>query len=154
MKERYLNTVSLEIFRPDLTTTIEVPYFDGGVQAGFPSPADDFQELKISLDKLVFGTSPSTTFCARVRGFSMKGAGIEDGDIIIVDRSLKPKNGNIAVCLIYDDFTLKRLHVEKDCVWLLPENDNFEPIQITDNESFQVWGIATFNLKDLLKNKI
>ena len=147
MKERYLITTTVEFLQYDNTCSVEVPYYDDGIPAGFPSPADDFQELTISFDKVVFGSSPSTIFCARISGSSMEGAGISDGDIITVDRALKPQDGDIAVCLIYDDFTLKRLRVEKDCVWLMPENDKFKPIQITDNESFQVWGIVTFSLK-------
>lgn len=147
MKERFLNTTTIQFLKSDLTSLQEVPYFDGGIQAGFPSPAGDFQELTISFDKEVFGHSPSTIFCARVSGSSMEGAGISNNDIIAVDRSLDPVDGDIAVCLIYDEFTLKRLRVEKDCVWLMPENDNYQPIQITDNESFQIWGIVINTLK-------
>lgn len=153
MKVIDLNNVTLEFLTSDLTSLIEVPFFDEGISAGFPSPADDFQELKISFDKEVFGTSPSTIFCARVSGSSMEGAGISNNDIIAVDRLLEPEDGDIAVCLIYDEFTLKRLRVEKDCVWLMPENDNYKPIQITDNESFQIWGIVTHTLKDHRKRK-
>ena len=147
MKERFLNTTSLKFLKKDLTSSVYFPYFDGGIQAGFPSPADDFQELTISFDKEVFGSSPSTIFCARVTGSSMEGAGISNNDIIAVNRLLEPEDGDIAVCLIYDEFTLKRLRVEKDCVWLMPENDNYKPIQITDNESFQIWGIVINTLK-------
>lgn len=147
MKERFQNGIKLEFLGLDRRSKIEVPYFDEGVQAGFPSPADDFQELKISFDKEVFSSSPSTIFCARVTGASMEGAGISNNDIIAVNRLLEPENGDIAVCLIYDEFTLKRLKVEKDCVWLMPENDSYKPIQITENESFQIWGIVTHTLK-------
>lgn len=147
MKERFLITNKVSFIEYNFSYSTKVPYFDDGIPAGFPSPADDFKELEISFDKEVFGTSPSTIFCARVTGTSMEGAGISNNDVIAVDRSLEPKNGDIAVCLIYDDFTLKRLHVNKDCVWLMPENENFKPIQITDNESFQIWGIVTHTLK-------
>ena len=153
MNRGSLNSVTLEFLTSDLTALIEVPYFDEGISAGFPSPADDFQELKISFDKEVFGTSASTIFCARVSGSSMEGAGISNNDIIAVDRLLDPEDGDIAVCLIYDEFTLKRLRVEKDCVWLMPENDNYKPIQITENESFQIWGIVINTLKYHRKRK-
>ena len=83
----------------------------------------------------------------------MEGAGISNNDIIAVDRLLDPEDGDIAVCLIHDEFTLKRLKVEKDCVWLMPENDNYKPIQITDNESFQIWGIVINTLKFHRKRK-
>ncbi len=147
MRERFLITNKLQFYSYSPVEVKKVPYFDEGIQAGFPSPADDFQELTISFDKEVFGTSPSTIFCARVSGSSMEGAGISNNDIIAVDRSLSPQDGDIAVCLIYDEFTLKRLSVKKDCVWLMPENENFKPIQITDNESFQIWGIVINTLK-------
>ena len=147
MPERFLNTMKIEFLNSDLNSIIEMPYFDGGIQAGFPSPANDFQELSISFDKVVFGSSSSTIFCARVTGSSMEGAGISNNDIIAVNRLLEPEDGDIAVCLIYDEFTLKRLRVEKDCVWLMPENDSFKPIQITENESFQIWGIVVNTLK-------
>ena len=154
MKLRSLHSTSTLVFYfPDYSSKLELPFFDVGISAGFPSPADDFQELKISFDKEVFGTSPSTIFCARVSGSSMEGAGISNNDIIAVDRLLDPEDGDIAVCLIHDEFTLKRLRVEKDCVWLIPENDNYKPIQITDNESFQIWGIVINTLKFHRKRK-
>lgn len=154
MKLRSLHSsTTLKFYYPDYSSKLELPFFDGGISAGFPSPADDFQELKISFDKEVFGTSPSTIFCARVSGSSMEGAGISNNDIIAVDRLLDPEDGDIAVCLIHDEFTLKRLRVEKDCVWLMPENDNYKPIQITDNESFQIWGIVINTLKFHRKRK-
>ena len=153
MKERYLITSSIRLYSFVPSELIKVPYYDDGIQAGFPSPADDFQELKISLDNEVFGSSPSTIFCARVTGYSMEGAGISNNDIIAVDRSLNPEDGDIAVCLIYDEFTLKRIRKEKDCVWLMPENDNYKPIKVTDNEYFQIWGIVINTLKFHRKRK-
>jgi DNA polymerase V len=153
MKERFIienkvNFIDFDSLNPQI-----VPFYEEGIPAGFPSPADDFLEQSISFDKEVFGHSPSTIFCARITGSSMKNAGISDNDIVAVNRALKPEHGDIAVCLIYDEFTLKRLHIEKDCVWLLPENEKFEPIKITDNESFQIWGIVTHTLKFHRKRK-
>lgn len=153
MKRIISTATSLEFLSFDLNISSEIPYYDGGVQAGFPSPANDFQELTISFDKEVFGNSPSTIFCARVTGSSMEGAGISNNDIVAVDRLLEPQDGDIAVCLIYDEFTLKRLRVEKDSIWLMPENDNFKPLQITDNDSFQIWGIVINTLKYHRKRK-
>lgn len=148
-----MENVSLKFLDVDLSLSNEVPFFDGGVQAGFPSPANDFQELKISFDKEVFGTSPSTIFCARVTGHSMKGAGIDNNDVIVVDRLLDPQNNDIAVCVINNDFTLKRLRVEKDALYLVPENDEFQPIKVNEDDSFQVWGIVTHTLKYHRKRK-
>jgi len=137
----------------DLKTIIEVPYFDAGVQAGFPSPAADFEGLTISFDKEVFGTSPSTTFCARVTGDSMKNAGIHNNDVVVVDRLLEPQDGDIAVCVINSEFTLKTIKIDKDCIWLLPENENYSPIKVTQDDEFTVWGIVTHTLKYHRKRK-
>lgn len=93
----------LEFFKYDPTSPAEVPYFKGGVMAGFPSPAADFEDLNISFDKLVFGNSRSTIFWARVRGSSMKNAGILYGSIIFVDKNLEPRDGVIAACVINSD---------------------------------------------------
>jgi DNA polymerase V len=149
MKVVHSNNVSLEFLAPDMTSIIEVPYFDGGIPAGFPSPASDFESLTISFDKEVFGTSPSTIFCARVTGHSMQGAGIFDGSIISVDRLKEPEDNKIAVCIIDGEFTLKRLKVDKECIWLMPENDNYKPIKVTENEGFEIWGIVTYVLNKL-----
>jgi len=124
-----------------------VPYFDNGIPAGFPSPADDWQEVRISIDEEVFGHSPSTKFCVRVNGHSMINAGIDDGDIVIVDKNLEPRDNDIAVCVIHGEFTLKRIKVQKDCVWLVPENDEYKPILVNDNEGFEIWGIVINTLK-------
>ncbi|MBC7523235.1 MAG: translesion error-prone DNA polymerase V autoproteolytic subunit [Flavobacterium sp.] len=143
MKVIHSEDVTLEFLTSDMTSIIEVPYFDGGVAAGFPSPASDFESLTISFDKEVFGSSPSTIFCARVSGHSMEGVGIFDGSVIAVDRLLEPSDNKIAVCVINGEFTLKRLKVEKDCIWLMPENESFQPLKITDSDEFEIWGIVT-----------
>ena len=144
------NNDKMEYARGDVSEIIEVPFFDVGISAGFPSPANDFEELTISFDKEVFGTSPSTTFCARVKGTSMIGAGIDTGDILVIDRIIEPKDGKIALCVIDNEFTLKRLKVEPDCIWLVPENDEFQPIQVVDNDNFYVWGMLTYVLKKFI----
>lgn len=147
MKVINLHEATIQFIGIYKTETIEVAYFDGGVYGGFPSPADDFQELKISFDKEVFGNSPSTIFCAKVIGNSMKDLGIHDNDTIAVDRLLEPQDGDIAVCVINNEFTLKTIKIEKDCIWLVPANEDYKPIKVTENEDFQVWGIVTHTLK-------
>ena len=119
-----------------------------GVSAGFPSPADDFKETRISLDKVAV-KNEAATFYARVAGQSMIGAGLDDGDLLVIDRSLEPQNGKIAVCLIDGDFTVKRLKVEKDCIWLMAENKRYKPIQVTEENELMIWGIVTHVLKEL-----
>ena len=119
-----------------------------GVSAGFPSPADDFKETRISLDKVAV-KNESATFYARVAGQSMIGAGLDDGDLLVIDRSLEPQDGKIAVCLIDGDFTVKRLKVEKDCIWLMAENKRYKPILVTEENELMIWGIVTHVLKAL-----
>ena len=119
-----------------------------GVSAGFPSPADDFKETRISLDKVAV-KNEAATFYARVDGQSMIGAGLDDGDLLVIDRSLEPQDGKIAVCLIDGDFTVKRLKVEKDCVWLMAENKRYKPILVTEENELMIWGIVTHVLKAL-----
>ena len=137
----------LHFFNPD-TSGQGVWLAGEGVSAGFPSPADDFKETRISLDKVAV-KNEAATFYARVAGQSMIGAGLDDGDLLVIDRSLEPQDGKIAVCLIDGDFTVKRLKVEKDCIWLMAENKRYKPIQVTEENELMIWGIVTHVLKAL-----
>ena len=119
-----------------------------GVSAGFPSRADDFKEIRISLDKDLVKNQEST-FYARVNGDSMVEAGIDDGDLLVVDRSLNPENGKIAVCFIDGEFTVKRLKVKKGKIWLQPENSNYKGIEIKEDNELIIWGIVTNVIKKL-----
>jgi DNA polymerase V len=104
MKLRSLHTTpTLEFYFPDYSSKLELPFFDVGISAGFPSPADDFIELTIDLNKQ-FIKNKDTTFFARVKGHSMKNAGIYDGDLLIIDKSLEPQNNKIAICQIDGEF--------------------------------------------------
>ena len=121
-------------------------FFNSGISAGFPSPADDFKEERLSLDDELI-KNKEATFFARVSGQSMTGAGLDDNDLLIIDRSLEAENNKIAVCFIDGEFTVKRLKVENDCIWLLPENPNYEPIKIIENNELVIWGIVTTVIK-------
>ena len=119
-----------------------------GISAGFPSPADDFKEVRISLDKELVKNTDST-FYARVSGDSMENAGLSDGDLIVIDRSLNPENNKIAVCYLDGEFTVKRI-VRKDCkLYLKPENRNYNEIEIKDNNQLIIWGIVTYVIKKI-----
>ena len=117
-----------------------------GVSAGFPSPADDFKEIRISLDKELV-KNRDATFYARVSGESMVGAGLDDGDLLIIDRSLDPKNGKIAVCLVDGEFTVKRIKKEKDKFYLMPENDKYKPIELREDNELTIWGVVQYVIK-------
>ncbi len=117
-----------------------------GVSAGFPSPADDFKEIRISLDKELV-KNRDATFYARVSGESMVGAGLDDGDLLIIDRSLDPKNGKIAVCLVDGEFTVKRIKMEKDKFYLVPENKKYKPIELKEDNELIIWGVVEYVIK-------
>jgi len=139
---------AIEIFPVSRETKLNTPYIDQGISAGFPSPAQDFIDLSIDLNKELI-KHPSSTFFGRVKGNSMRNAGISNGDLLIVDKSLNPTDGKIAVCYIDGEFTVKRLKVETDCCWLLPENEAYQPIRVTEENDFIVWGIVTYVIKAL-----
>ena len=136
---------SLTFLIPDLENNLEMP-FVGDIKAGFPSPAADFEGDKISLDKVLV-KNHEATFYAKANGNSMIGAGIDNGDIMVIDRSIEPTENKIAVCCIDGEFTVKRIKIEKDGLYLIPENKDFEPIKITENNQFIVWGIVTYVIK-------
>lgn len=136
----------LTFFQPDLESEIRIPYINDGVSAGFPSPAADFMESTIDLNK-VLSENLLATFYIRVKGNSMIDAGINDNDVLVVDRSLEPQNNKIAICFIDGEFTVKRIQVEKDCLYLMPENPNYEPIKVTEENQLIIWGMVTYVIK-------
>ncbi len=117
-----------------------------GISAGFPSPADDFKEIRISLDKELV-KNPEATFYARVSGESMIEAGLDDGDLLVIDRSQDPKNGKIAICLVDGEFTVKRIKKEKNKFYLIPENKKYEPIELNEDNELIIWGLVTHVIK-------
>ena len=119
----------------------------GEIKAGFPSPADDIKE-KLDLMKLLV-RHPASTFYFRISGVSMVDASLDEGDIVVVDRSLDLYNNCIAVCFIDGEFTVKRVSVETDKVLLLPANKKYKPIEITPENDFLVWGIVTYVIKKI-----
>lgn len=146
MRLQQNNTRSLLLFPVNTITKLKLPYASGGISAGFPSPALDFKEPGIDLNKQLI-KHPTATFYGRVNGFSMKDEGISDGDLLIIDKSLEPVNGKIAVCFIDGEFTVKKIKLEKDHCWLLPANDAYKPILVTEENQFLVWGIVTHVIK-------
>ena len=137
---------SLTFFTPENLNTLGAVYFDTGISAGFPSPAEDFKQERLSLDNELI-KNKEATFFARVSGQSMVDAGLSDNDLLVIDRSLSPAHNKIAVCFLDGEFTVKRLKVEKDEVWLQPENKNYQPIRITEENDFVIWGIVTNVIK-------
>ena len=137
---------ALTFFTPENFNSLGAVYFDTGISAGFPSPAEDFKQERLSLDNELI-KNKEATFFARVSGQSMVDAGLSDNDLLVIDRSLPPENNKIAVCFLDGEFTVKRLRVEKNEVWLQPENPNYPIISITEENDFVIWGIVTNVIK-------
>jgi DNA polymerase V len=140
------DTITLDIYSALSESVLELPFMEAGISAGFPSPALDFIDLKIDLNKHVV-KHPSSTFYGRVKGVSMIDAGIHDGDLLVIDKSLEPKNGKIAVCYIDGEFTVKRITIKAGQCWLMPANKDYQPIQITTDNELLIWGIVTHVIK-------
>ncbi|MEC8176066.1 MAG: translesion error-prone DNA polymerase V autoproteolytic subunit [Bacteroidota bacterium] len=117
-----------------------------GISAGFPSPADDFKEVRISLDNELV-KNKEATFYARVSGDSMIGAGLDDGDLLVIDKSLSPANGKIAVCFIDGDFTVKRIVKENGKLYLKAENKKYKPIELKEENELIIWGVVKYVIK-------
>ena len=139
-KKNIENKVSFHSFKQ--LNLDEIKLAEPLVPAGFPSPADDFIEMEINLQDYIV-KNKEATFCVKVEGTSMTKAGINTGDIMIVDRSLNPKHNDIVLAVIDGEFTVKRLAVNNESIYLMPENDSFSPIQINESMDFQIWGIIT-----------
>ena len=140
------NKKTLNFYVPKADNGIGQWLAEDGVSAGFPSPADDFKEIRISLDRELV-KNKEATFYARVSGDSMVGAGLEDGDLLVIDRSMSPVNGKIAVCLVDGEFTVKRIKKIKKNFYLMPENKNYNPIEIKEGNELIVWGIVAYVIK-------
>ena len=136
----------LTFLKPDFESELRIPYIDFGVSAGFPSPAMDFMETAIDLNKAL-SENPLATFYIKVDGNSMIDAGINDKDVLVVDRSLEPQNNKIAVCFIDGEFTVKRIQLKKNELWLMPGNPKYNPIKINEENQLIVWGIVTYVIK-------
>ena len=126
MKKAQTSQQTIALFKPNTEVFQEIPLAQNGVSAGFPSPADDFKELRISIDQEVVKNAEAT-FYARVAGESMQGAGLDDGDLLVIDRSKEPQDNNIAVCFIDGEFTVKRLKIAEECIYLMPKIQNTNP---------------------------
>ena len=142
--------VKLYIYSADITSELNLPYVDDGIKAGFPSPAQDYLTETIDLNKTLIKHT-ETTFYAKVSGDSMKDAGISDGDLVVIDKSLEVNDGDFVVAYIDGEFTLKEFRLDKanNCAWLIPHNDSYSPIKVTEDNDFLIWGVLTYTIKKL-----
>lgn len=140
-------TITLRLFGADTTTRLELQYADAGICAGFPSPAQDYISETIDLNRDLI-RHPVATFYGRVVGDSMIEEGIEEGDILVIDRALEPANGDLAVCCLDGEFTLKRILIKPSGeIWLVPSNSSYKPIPVTEGNELIIWGIVTYTIK-------
>jgi DNA polymerase V len=125
-------------------------YNPNALHAGFPSPAQNYMNGTIDLNRVLV-RHRETTFFARVDGDSMKDSGIGNGDIVVIDKSLDVKDGDIVVAHIDGDFVLRRIKIDKTkkCVWLLTADENASPTKITDENDFRIWGVVTYTIKKI-----
>ena len=116
------------------------------ISAGFPSPAEDFTEISISLDKHLI-QNPAATFMAYANGNSMVRTGIHHGDILIIDRSLNSRHGDIIIAVLYGEFTIKQLSIVKDIFFLVPKNPQYSPLEVSEDMDFEIWGVVTYSIR-------
>lgn len=119
-----------------------LPLYQFRVSAGFPTSGDDDVERKLELNEHLI-KNPDTTFFLKVSGSSMIKAGIHHHDILIVDRSLEPSDGKIVIASLNGELTVKRIHRQGNRLFLMPENDDFKPIEVTEHTELRIWGVVT-----------
>jgi DNA polymerase V len=139
--------LTLRFHLPAPATPLRRPLLAWPVKAGFPSSADDYLEEQIDLNEHLI-RHPAATFFVRVSGDSMTGAGIQDGDLLIVDKAAEVTSGCIVVARVHDEFTLKRVRKEGSRVFLVPENDRYPTLEITDGTYFEIWGRVTGSVRE------
>lgn len=139
---------NLLLIPPDVSSHIEIPLAECGVSAGFPSPAEDFLESPLDLNKTLI-RNPAATFFVRVDGESMKDDCICHGDLLVVDKSVEPYSNCVAVCYLQGEFTLKRVQIENNKIILVPANEKYPSIEVIPDDEFTVWGVVKHVIKSL-----
>lgn len=138
--------MNIQLYSAKQFSELSLQYIGKQISAGFPSPAEDYLEAMLDLNKALI-KNPSSTFYGRVKGLSMKDAGVDDGDLLVIDKSLNYKKGAMAVCFINGEFTLKRIKVEGNTLYLIPANKDFQPIEVREDADFKIFGIVTYVIK-------
>ena len=134
----------------DLTfRKIKIPLLSDSISAGFPSPADDYTEENIDLNEHLI-SNPFSTFFLRVKGDSMINSGIKDKDLIIVDKSLTAKPGNIIIAMVDGEFTIKRLSTKNNESYLKAENNNYPDFSFKNHIDIQIWGVVIYSIHNYL----
>ena len=137
---------SIEILKPDSVESLNIKLSDTPVNAGFPSPAENHMENTMDLNRALV-KNPSSTFYARVKGESMINDGVDDGDLLVIDRSVEPYENCLAVCFLDGEFTLKKVRLDGVDLLLVPANEKFKPIRVKKDNDFYVWGVVRYLIK-------
>lgn len=143
----------IEIFSGNFDTMMELPYADDGVRAGFPSPAQDYMDRTLDFNKELI-RHPAATFYAKVVGQSMIDAGIDEGDIVVIDRALDPRQGDVVVAYINGEFTMKYLDMteqERSVIWLRAGNPDYPDFRLTPDDDLRIWGVVAKAIKNFRK---
>ena len=144
MKLKFLNTnEQLSFYVMEDSKLSGVLVFGDAVAAGFPSPAEEYLDMDLNLHEYLV-QNPAATFCVRANGDSMLDANIQSGDVMVVDRALSPANNSIVLAVLDGEFTVKRIKKNENELYLMPANEQYQPMKITDDIDFQVWGVVTF----------
>jgi DNA polymerase V len=131
----------MELLGFEQRSRVELPLYLAAVQAGFPSPADDFIDKTLDLNEYLI-RHPAATFFVRVAGESMLGAGMHPGDILVVDRAIEPAGNRIVIAAVGGELTVKRIRAERGRLYLAPENPDYPAIEITEDTDFEIWGVV------------
>ena len=123
-----------------------VQFLPGTIHAGFPSPASDYEERELDINDLVV-PHPTSSYFMRVSGDSMTGAGIQPGSILVVDRAVEADDGDIVIARIGDELCVKRLRLRRGRIWLMPENEKYQPIEVIESMDFEVWGRVMHSIR-------
>ncbi len=137
---------SIEILKPDSVESLNINLSESPINAGFPSPAENHMENTMDLNRALV-KNPSSTFYARVKGESMINDGVDDGDLLVIDRSVEPYENCLAVCFLDGEFTLKKVRLDGDDLLLVPANEKFKPIRVKKDNDFYVWGVVRYLIK-------
>lgn len=137
-----------EFYAFENKTELKLPLYLAGVSAGFPSPADDYIDKTLDLNEFLI-EHPSATFFVRAVGDSMLDAGIQSGDILIIDRALEPSTGDVIIAMLNGEFLVKRIRIENSKIFLEAGNPDFETIEVDEEMNFEVWGVVSHVIHSL-----
>ena len=140
-----MNIAKNKIYKTNNKKSSDVGLYATSISAGFPSPAEDHIDVSLNLNDYLV-KHPSSTFYIYVKGDSMVGAGIYDGDLMVIDRSLEPRSNGVVLAVIDGEFTVKKFYKKNNQIYLLPNNKNYKPIHIKEHMDFQIWGVVTHSI--------